>query len=326
MPRHWFIKSKSGQVGPITSKQLLQLASEGRVQPGTGISGDGETWVKAESVNGLKFGDNEVRRWHVKTKDGDAGPFTEAKLKQLVDAGRIKPNVLISHNQIKWIKAFEHGPLGFPSRPEPHAIAPKPKSPTRRPYDGVIAGEYRKRFGRCGQVFTDKRIDVHVYHANELRPVTTVVTSGLSQYALPTGRGVISSRRELVLYVEEFHEAHAELLRCLSRAIVSDSTTWGYGTAIANREPARPIFKKSCLDHFLMMVPNIVSDFAIRNSVQIEGDPLHMVWVFPITIAERLYVESRGIQSFCGLLDQNQSKLTLDPRRECYAQETMVSA
>ena len=320
----------------------MRLASTGKVLPKTAISDDGKSWIKAESISALSFSDattlddalaDERKSWFVKTKHGDAGPFTEAKLKKLVSDGRIKPNVLISENQIKWIKAYQQESLGLPAPIKPRLLDPALACPPPRNHAGIIAGEYRKRFGTCVQVVCGKKlsrnrrdVDVHVYPASDVRPITTVVTSGLSDHSLATGEGPISSRRELILYVDAFHDAHAKLLQCVARDIVKKQQPWGYGDVIANCSPARPIFKHSRLDHFLMMVPNIASDFAIRSTVEIEGDPLHMIWVFPVTEIERVYVDNLGVQAFCNLLDQEQSSITLNPKRECYAKDILVPA
>jgi Suppressor of fused protein (SUFU) len=118
MPRHWYLKTRRRVLGPITSKQLIGLAAEGKLQPCHGVSSDGESWVKAKMIVGLTFATSAsprsderrqtveesnrsdrpdlrskttFRLW-IKTSRGTAGPFTLNKAKRLIDDGRIRPN------------------------------------------------------------------------------------------------------------------------------------------------------------------------------------------------------------------------------------------
>jgi hypothetical protein len=52
--------------------------------------------------------------------------------------------------------------------------------------------------------------------------------------------------------------------------------------------------------------------------LRIDDDPLHLLWVVPITHDERDFISQQGIQQFCQLLDQNNHSLALDPLRGCY--------
>ncbi len=105
MPRHWYIKTKGGPRGPVTSKVLVHLADKGTLKPKSLVSDDGESWFQAKHIEGLEFHEAMSKRWHVRTKRGDAGPFSLPKLAKLAKQGRLHPNHAISSDGKSWIKA-----------------------------------------------------------------------------------------------------------------------------------------------------------------------------------------------------------------------------
>lgn len=54
----WFIRIGSDEVGPMSFSELVLLAQQGRVQPGTQVSADKVVWRDAATVAGLRFGRN----------------------------------------------------------------------------------------------------------------------------------------------------------------------------------------------------------------------------------------------------------------------------
>jgi hypothetical protein len=132
MPRHWYLKTRRRVVGPITSKQLIGLAAQGKLQPCHGVSSDGESWIKAKSIAGLVFikptglqptpvtsakpeapePDASFRIW-IKTSRGTAGPFTHNKAQRLIQEGRIRPNSPASRNGKSWGRADRFKEFGF---------------------------------------------------------------------------------------------------------------------------------------------------------------------------------------------------------------------
>lgn len=458
MPRHWFIKTNSGTAGPVTSKKLVRLVTKGKIQPNTGISSDGETWVKAKKIVGLPFPDEDPKLWFVKTKAGIAGPFTVAKFRKLAKQGRIKPNVQVSADKQNWIKANQVPGVRFKrsaveaTDTTARSVSPEPADETEQqptlaiasyPHDGdqvcfnfdgielrtettsetefapfdekrsevacqcgqldfdfeaeppyftlasiprdgdqicfrfegielrnpgtesvtevksewsrvdenqleldfdapivvtppkpaadlrAIQREeaYLRHFGPFSEVRHDSPesdfpIDVYVHPPNQIRPFTTLVTSGMSNFQMPVpthAAGMNSSRTELVLYVDQMSDAYVRLLQFLAASPQRQQTWLSYGAKMNNGNPARPIFRGSPLDSYLFMVPNIESDFMIHRTLQIDESPVQLLWVVPITTAERSAITTLGMRHFCWLLDQNQHGLTVDPRRHCYA-------
>ena len=325
MPRHWYIKTRSGSTGPLTSKQLIRLAAAGKIHPATGIRSDGQTWVKAKRIASLQFPKQAPSdTYRIKTSGGIAGPFSLEKMTQLVQQGRIQREVAISRNGKSWHRAFRFEELPYEKQQEPIATTPTPdpsdRQQRRAAYQRFGIEVRSQSFRLPGQ----GRVDVRAFQGGDDRPVTTIVTCGLSDHRLPEHNSSISSRRELIFYTERLRSAHLQLLGCLSRAIAGYDQPLGYGQTLANGTPPKPIFRKSQLDHFLFMVPNIPEDFSIANEVSIEEEPMHLMWVLPITSAEERLIEYQSIGAFAGMLDQFGHGLMIDPKRECYVKRSMA--
>ena len=130
MPRQWFIKSKTGSHGPVSSDSLQRMARKGKLTPNMGVSTDGENWMKAKKLAGLSFSsrqDSSNReekavekrantRWYVRTQRSVAGPFSLRRLNKLAAKGRLLPNVAVSRDQKKWVKAKRILGLEFPDQ------------------------------------------------------------------------------------------------------------------------------------------------------------------------------------------------------------------
>ncbi|NNE00660.1 MAG: hypothetical protein HKN47_25370 [Pirellulaceae bacterium] len=553
MPRKWFIKSRSGYLGPVSSAKLVRLASDGRLTPNMGVSRDGKTWVKAKKISGLSFPNDrsadatardtsaqtnaKTRQrsksrdrsnpeaasdsWFVQTKHSVAGPFSVAQLQKLVRKGRLQRNVAVSRDREHWIKAKRvpgleflnidasefaaHsapvsdrpetisppvpnrrrsvaalpviselpivGPLPlisdlpprdrvrilvpvpvvdelpivgrlpllgdlpprdrprilaslpvvdelpivgpFPTRADlpPRGVArktfplpvvadlplsgPLPRLadlPTRTPKRVVVPlpvvnelpilgslptiadlsarqrdpmatrlpvihelpivgdlptldadvirrvtqpatidpdwavrreSEYVRRFGPSSHVSqlpaesgNTHRVSIHP--ANQHRPVTTLVTSGMSDQAMTVPEGAWSPRAELVLYVNDAQTQYEEMLLWLASIPHQQGRGFHYGLTLGNGVPPTPIFPGSELTSFLFLMPRVRSDFDIQQTIQIDRNPLQLLWVVPITSAERAFVMRQGVYEFCKLLDKHDHELVIDPNRRCF--------
>jgi hypothetical protein len=114
------------------------------------------------------------------------------------------------------------------------------------------------------------------------------------------------------------HPDYIRLLRALARLPHDQKARLSYGTLMGNGNPAQPIFKGSVLDSYVFMIPNVESDFRIQDTLRIDDDPLQLLWVVPITEAERQFIAQQGMQPFCNLLDRNNHSLALNPMRQSY--------
>ncbi|MGB7324995.1 MAG: suppressor of fused domain protein, partial [Rubripirellula sp.] len=332
----------------------------------------------AEQIKRLPFPKAEPDRYWVRTRKGDAGPFTLPKLAKLVAAGRVKPAVMVSRDGKRWKQAQQIPGLPFPApvqppvpetptavepcetiattvtteTPEPEPLAaettdtqePEPQTTntesvateTPEPEPTVTEttdtpeplvrsaaattreAEFLCRFGAIGSVDqqANSPIAVQVHRASEVRPVTTIVTSGLSDYSMPTPASANSPRAELVLYTDDVKPEYIHLLRRIAEATIDQNDSLAYGSFY---EHGSPIFPGTELDGCLFMIPNISSDFAIRNAVVIDDQPLQLLWVVPTTSLERALIARQGIAVFCQWMDRLGQGLLINPRRSCMA-------
>jgi Suppressor of fused protein (SUFU) len=186
---------------------------------------------------------------------------------------------------------------------------------------------YVQHFGPFSSIQRDKQdsplpVDIYIHPPNEFRPVTTLVTSGMSNHAMPVPAGPNSPRIELILYVNGMQSAYVQLLRFLAQAPFRQHSWLAYGSMMNNGNPPRPIFKDSVLDSYMFMIPNVSSDFLIHRSLRLADAPVQLLWVQPITQAERRVISTVGIRHFCWLMDQHQHPLVIDPSRICYATQS----
>ena len=193
-------------------------------------------------------------------------------------------------------------------------VAGAPSDKSRR------EAEYVNRFGPMLplQQSVSDTIDVCIHPASDERPFATMVTSGLSDHAMRVPSGAWSPRAELIWYVDQPRESYANTLRSLAQMPIDHKSGLWYGLAVNNGHPATPIFNRSLLNSFLFMVSSIPDDHAIRETVSIDGDPLQLLWVVPITLAERFFLDNNGMQHFCWLLDQHNHSIITQPRRPCF--------
>jgi hypothetical protein len=151
-------------------------------------------------------------------------------------------------------------------------------------------------------------IDVYSYkpgHAG--RDFWTLVTSGMSDLmmTLPEGVNREYGRVELIFYCNEPKDSYTELLRTMAH-FPHDNKTWlGSGHTMTNGNPPSPIFHESPgLDCFLF-IPTIVSpENTFADLVTLAGDPVNLLWLVPITSAERDLKLQKGINAIYDLFDQ----------------------
>ena len=191
--------------------------------------------------------------------------------------------------------------------------------------------EYLRRFGQCTQkAHTNKfgqDICVYVFPPNQSRPVTTLVTSGLSNHPMQVPSDTLwSPRAELILYVNQLQSSHISILCHLAQIPLTRGVTLHYGKLLPNGVPPQPILGNADLDGYVMLIPPVKSDFGFQSDVKIDGQPLQLLWPVPTSAAERELLLCHGQGAFCALLDQNDHSITIDSPRSCYVQQSRANA
>lgn len=206
---------------------------------------------------------------------------------------------------------------------DPATLPRQPSANETRHWDRLRKAAYAQRFGRYSHVArptdpTGDPVDVHVFPADHQRPITTLVTSGMSNCAMPVPSGRCSPRAELVLYVDHVEAEYVNLLYLLAQFPLQQNGSLYYGATLGHGDPPRAILPHSELDGYVFLIPSVDSDFRIHETTMIDDDPLQLLWVVPTTTAERTFLAKHGMRHFCALLDQFRHPLVFDPRRPCY--------
>lgn len=301
MAQQWFVKTRKGPAGPFTAKKIKTLVRQGKLKPSAHIRIDGKQWMKAGTVEGLKrfFANAEAKKAEAKQKKVEQ---TKSKTDQGPD-----PNELLM--QPDAIQQFLTAP-----EPTSHLIQQREQA-------------YTKQFGPFESVSHplapgSPHIDVYIHPPTDARPFNTLVTGGMSDHPMPVpGDGPASSRCELLLYVHKVEDLHIELLRFLASQPFLQKTWFSYGSTMNNGNPPQPIFDGSVLDHYVFMFPVIGTDFDFHKSVSIDGSPLQLLHVEPITTAERQLIIKKGLEAFLELLEKKQHSPMLNPERKCYVKK-----
>ncbi|QDT08762.1 suppressor of fused domain protein [Planctomycetes bacterium K23_9] len=161
-------------------------------------------------------------------------------------------------------------------------------------------------------------VDVCIHPGSAERPFTTLITNGMSDIPMDVPDGGWSPRAELIMYAREANPAYIRLLQGLAQIPRQEQRGFWYGATMANGDPAKAIFANSALDSFVFMIPAVASDFQISQSLSISDQPLQLLWVLPISSAERDLIDTDGMKRFCELLHQNHHQPLMVPHRTCY--------
>lgn len=183
---------------------------------------------------------------------------------------------------------------------------------------------YEEFFGPCEFVDHEvglqiPHVDVYVYppgHAG--RDFYTLVTGGMSDLPMQVPRGAKARRTELVLYALEPKEAYRAILRFLAHFPHDHRTWFGQGHTFPNGQPAQPLFEGSALDTLLLLGSILQPDATLPNHLHIEKDPVHLLWVVPITTAECERKLRDGTDAILDLFEQFQHPFVLNEARQSY--------
>ncbi len=163
-------------------------------------------------------------------------------------------------------------------------------------------------------------IDVYRFPPNGKRDFFTFVTGGMSDLPMnsPSELGADYRRAELVFYSTGDRDDYPELLRRLAH-FVHDNNTWlHWGHSMPNGQPPEPLFDSKHLDSLFFM-PSIVNpDSTLGDRLQIDSDPVHLIWCVPITTAECQLKLDNGTDALYDLFDVNKHPFAFTGDRQSY--------
>jgi hypothetical protein len=164
---------------------------------------------------------------------------------------------------------------------------------------------YRQMFGDYAGIYDDEfaglvpHIDVYVHEPSEGRDFYTLVTGGMSDLPMnvPDDAPKAPRRTEIVFYLpadEAPQREYADFLRTSARFVYDYETWLCWGHTIPNGDPPRPIFPGKPFVSLLFLSPLFKPDSQLAEHLVVDGDPVHFLWIVPITAAEHRLKMDRG--------------------------------
>jgi hypothetical protein len=150
--------------------------------------------------------------------------------------------------------------------------------------------------------------------------VYALVTGGMSDLpmTMPRGGEQAPKRVELIFYCAEPRDEYIRTLRWLGH-FPHDSKSWlGQGHTIPNGNPQEPFHGSADLDTFLFVPPIVAKDQTLPEELKLRDEPVHFLWVVPLTTAECDYKLEKGLDAILGLFQENRHPHVYDPTRKSY--------
>jgi len=185
---------------------------------------------------------------------------------------------------------------------------------------------YKRFFGEARSISHEvfpliPHVDVCTYYRRGSggREVCTLVTSGMSDLEMTTPAGTEAPRRvELIFYCAEPRQEYIDTMRWLAH-FPHDQKTWlGSGHTVPNGNPPAPFWGSSVLDTLLFVPPIVTRDAKLPDALILDGEPVHFLWIVPLTTPECNLKLAQGLDVLLDLLQQNRHPHVFDPNRASY--------
>jgi hypothetical protein len=155
-------------------------------------------------------------------------------------------------------------------------------------------------------------IDIYQFRPTDERPFWTLITGGMSNLRQPAVPDGVPPRAEILLYASEPVGWMFNVLKGLAEMPFDDNTFLHWGHSVVNGMPMTA--KPSLLTNFFFLAPCFESeDF---DSLVIEGEEVSILWMVPITDAERDYKLEHGSNALRELFAEHQLPQVIDESRE----------
>lgn len=164
-------------------------------------------------------------------------------------------------------------------------------------------------------------IDVCTYYrrGKDGRDVCTLVTSGMSDLQMTLPATVEAPRRtELIFYCAEPNQEYIDTIRWLGHFPHNQQTWIGPFSTIPNGDPPSPFWNSLVLDTILLLPPIVKRDQALPDELILGGEPVHFLWLVPVTTPECNLKLAKGIAALLDLFGENRHPHIFDPHRKSY--------
>ncbi len=193
-------------------------------------------------------------------------------------------------------------------------------------FAGAREDLYSRFFGKAASVSHEiipliPHIDVYTYERGQHgRNFCTLVTSGMSdlEMSVPPGAKGAPRRVELVFYCSEPEQEYLDTLRRLAH-FPHDNRSWlGWGHTMPNGDPPEPFWGSPALDTLLFMPTIVKPDGALAEELSLADEPVHFLWVVPLTTPECNLKLAKGFDAILDLFERHRHPHVFDPNRMSY--------
>lgn len=182
---------------------------------------------------------------------------------------------------------------------------------------------YDRLFETCQRVHHETvplvpHIDIYDYEPTKERPFHTLVTGGMSDLPMKVPRqvGRQGRRAELVLYASEPKDEYVGLLRGLAHMPHAAGMWFATMDTLQFSEDPEPLFPASELTGLFLLPTPVLDDRRLVDELVIDGDPVSLLWVVPITPAESDYKLAHGAEALLEVFDRNALPVVFDEHRQ----------
>jgi hypothetical protein len=184
---------------------------------------------------------------------------------------------------------------------------------------------YERLFGKILKVSHEllpliPHIDVYIFKRSQGdKIVYSLVTGGMSDLEMTMPRAAKSPRRvELIFYCSEPLEEYIAALRWVAHFPHASKSFLGHGHTMPNGNPPAPFWGSTELDTLLFMPPIVKKDQTLPTELKLGGEPVHFLWVVPLTTAECNFKLKKGFDAILDLFQVNRHPHVFDPHRKSY--------
>lgn len=184
---------------------------------------------------------------------------------------------------------------------------------------------YDATLGKCVHVLHEvvpviPHIDVYVYPPNDERPEFKLITSGMSDRLMHAESNVPPQmlRAELIFYCSEPRDEYEKMLRYFAH-FPHDVEDWlGDGHTVPINEFSKAMFGHTRFPTLLFISPIVLAHREMAESISIDGVPLNLLWVVPITAAETELAVGSGTGALLKKFSEHKHPVLFNPERQSY--------
>ena len=165
-------------------------------------------------------------------------------------------------------------------------------------------------------------VDVYTYYRTQANggKVCVLVTGGMSDLKMNVPPGLDAPGRvELIFYCSEPRPEFIDTMRWLAHFPHNQRTWVGAGHTIPNGNPPAPFWGSAILDTILLMPTIVTKDAALPDELKLAGEPVHFLWIVPLTTAECNLKLEKGFDAILDLFQEHRHPHVYDPGRQSYA-------